>query len=593
MGHNDGTQSPSDPMSKHPHILKRDGRYYYRKRIPLDLVRAGCYGKAKDIKRALGTSDLAKAQSLAITVALQVDEEFQSKRRELRVPQKNARSCKSDGKRRFLEISELERKDFVMRFFISKEPAAMETRRENDPETRKELLWNIRDDLAEIDGELTNQNCNWLVEIRKALEADGISTEDADNASLRNLAVKMQRAAVEAAMRTESALIGERFASFDPLFSGVHADTPALAMASKTVADLCREYLAHSESRVEKGQLARSMISKVKMRCRTMADFFGKGKALASITREDATRLVDFLPTLPSNALKRYKGVSLVVAAEREGKLAAKRLIHSKTVDDYFTGVSAMFSHATDLGWIAANPMKGRLIRERLPKLVRRERQTLTSEEMTRIFSSPDFLRQRKGKQPARFWVPLLCAFHGTRANEVAGAHVADMGEEAGISFLNLRETDERRLKTESSARLVPLHQRLIGMGFLDFVEERRKADPKGYLFPGLSRNRNGSMADGVCKWWGRLVKATLGASPSDGASGGRGIHSLRHSWATAARSAGLSDSTRKRLGGWSQPDASEHYGSRLDELPMLKTEIDKIKFPGVKFPGARRIKRK
>ncbi len=30
MGHNDGTQSPSNPMPKHPHILKRDGNYYYR-----------------------------------------------------------------------------------------------------------------------------------------------------------------------------------------------------------------------------------------------------------------------------------------------------------------------------------------------------------------------------------------------------------------------------------------------------------------------------------------------------------------------------------------------------------------------------------
>ena len=252
-----------------------------------------------------------------------------------------------------------------------------------------------------------------------------------------------------------------------------------------------------------------------------------------------------------------------------------------------------MLRHAVELGWLDANPLKGRLIRERLPKVVRRERETLTPEEMTRVFSLPDFLKQKNGKLPARFWLPLLCVFHGMRANEVAGMRVADVEEEAKISFLNLRETDERRLKTESSARLVPLHQRVIDMGFLEFVAKRREQDPTGYLFPGLSRNDNGSMADGICKWWGRLVKATLGVSTSGGASGARGIHSLRHSWATAARSAGLSDSTRKRLGGWSQPDASEHYGSRLDELPTLKAEIDKIKFPGVKFPSVRRIKRK
>ena len=482
-----------------------------------------------------------------------------------------------------------------MRHFITQERNATESRRETDPDIRDELLYTLKQDLAVYDGDLTDPQCNWIIQLRKALEADGISTEDADAVPLRDLAIKMQRATVEATARTESSLRGESHETFDPLFAGVHADSPlpSRAKVSKTVGDLCDEHLVHGENRIEKGQLAPSMIAKIKMRCRTMTDFFDKGKPLASITRDDATRLVDFLPTIPVNAAKRYKGISLVKAAEREGRLDEKRLIHPKTVDDYFTGLSAMLRHAVELGWLHANPLKGRLIRERLPKVVRRERETLTPEEMTRVFSLPDFLKQKNGKLPARFWLPLLCVFHGMRANEVAGMRVADVEEEAKISFLNLRETDERRLKTESSARLVPLHQRVIDMGFLEFVAKRREEDPKGYLFPGLSRNDNGSMADGVCKWWGRLVKATLGVSTSGGASGARGIHSLRHSWATAARSAGLSDSTRKRLGGWSQPDASEHYGSRLDELPTLKAEIDKIKFPGVKFPSVRRIKRK
>jgi len=78
MGHNDGTQSPSHPMPKHPHILKREGQYYHRKRIPADPVRAGCYGKAKEIKPSLKTGDLATANRLARTVALQVDADFEA-----------------------------------------------------------------------------------------------------------------------------------------------------------------------------------------------------------------------------------------------------------------------------------------------------------------------------------------------------------------------------------------------------------------------------------------------------------------------------------------------------------------------------------
>jgi integrase len=581
-------------MPKHPNVQRRDGRYYYRRRIPSDLVQAGCYGKAKDIKRALKTSDIATANRLAITVALQIDEDFQNKRRELGKPRKFARTCKPDEKRRFSEISEIERTDFVMRFFISKERAAAEMRQESDPDIRKELLSNVRDDLAGIDGELTNPSCNWLVEIRKALEADGISTEDADNASLRDLAVKMQRAAVEAAARTESVLSGKPFESFDPLFKNFHADSPmpSRALATKTVADLCRKYLAYNEDRVKSGRIARSTIPKIEMRCRIMADFFGNGKSLAAINREDAARLVDFLQTIPSNAAKRYKSLSLVEAAKREAKLPKKRLLHPETADDYLSGLSAMLNYAIEVGWLQENPLKGRTIRERLPKLVKRNRQTLTPDEMTRVFSSPDFLKQKRGKLAARFWIPLLCLFHGTRANEVAGMHGADVREHAGISFLNLKDTKERRLKTESSARLVPVHQKLIDMGFLEYVAKRREEDPSGFLFAGLSRNSNGSMADGIGKWWQRLVISTLGPPPSDGATGARGIHSLRHSWATAAHAAGLNDSTRKRLGGWSQSEASENYGRGLGELPMLKTAIDRIEFPGVKFPAFRRIKR-
>ena len=188
-----------------------------------------------------------------------------------------------------------------------------------------------------------------------------------------------------------------------------------------------------------------------------------------------------------------------------------------------------------------------------------------------------------KGKRQARFWLPLLCLFLGTRANEVAGMLVSDVKESNGIAFLNLRESEGHRLKTDTSARAVPLHQSLVELGFLEFVSERRERDPKGHLFTGLKRNKNGSMADGVCKWWARQMTNILGASPDDGPTGARGIHSLRHSWVAAARVANVEESTWKRLGGWSLPDASDNYGGH-DVLPFLKTAIDKIEFPKVDF---------
>lgn len=249
-------------------------------------------------------------------------------------------------------------------------------------------------------------------------------------------------------------------------------------------------------------------------------------------------------------------------------------------------GISNIFKFAVEWKWLSENPFVGRFIRERLPKVVVRYRQTMSPDEMTAIFSSPDFLSQRSGIMGARevrFWLPLLCLFHGTRTNEIAGMLVSDVLESNGVAFLSLRESGEHRLKTETSVRVVPLHGLLVDLGFLEFVSKRRANYPDGNLFTGLNRNKNGSMADAVCKWWARQTEVLFGASPDDGRTGGRGIHSLRHSWVAAARAAEIADSNWKRLGGWSLSDASDNFGL-ADALQMLKAAIDKIEYPKVDF---------
>ena len=588
MGHNDGTQSPLEPMPKHPHILKRTGRYYYRKRIPTDLVQAGCYGKKKEIKRALGANNLTKANSLAQTVALEVQEEFIVKRRELEQSNRFAKCAKSGGataKRKLSDLTDIERRDFILRAFIASEKQQAGVRAWN-PDNRTTYLETAREDLAAIEGSPHFEEPDWLEEIRALLDLQGISHEGTDDATLRPLADKLRRAAVESAWRTERAISGSPYDSRDSAFAAFHADSPlpAAAKPSKTIGDLCADYIAHNLNKARIGLLAKSTIPKIEMRSRILTDFFGEGKAVASLTREDAARLVDFLPTLPQNAAKRYKGVSVVTAAERESKLPAKRLIHSQTADDYLTGLSAMLSFAVQNGWLQVNPLENKLVRERLAKPEKRVRQPLSPDQMAKVFSSPDFLAQRSGqkdKLEARYWLPLLCLFHGTRSNEVAGMRVADVEEADGIAFLNLRENTTRRLKNETSARRVPLHKMLVEMGFLEFVARRREKESDGPLFTGLSHNRNA--ADGIGKWWHRLVTGVVGDAPANAATGACGIHSLRHSWAAAARATGLSDSIVKLLGGWSQASAFEGYGP--DELRrMLKKAIDKIEFPGVDF---------
>ncbi len=426
----DGIQPPSNPVPRHSNILILKGRCYFQKRIPMDLVRAKCYGKATIIKRALGTGNLAEARHLAVSVAMDVDCEFAAKRREIGLPSPFAKSANRDAPalRRLSDISDIERRDFIIRAFIAKEKRESAVRSfESDPISREMKLEGAREDLAAIGGSGPYAQTDWLSMARKALEDDGISIDGTlDAASLQSIADMLRRATVENARRTERAISGSFVDARDSYFDSLHADSPlpTAAKASKTIGDLCREYLVYNEDRVKSGRLARSTIPKIKMRCLIISDFLGTGKALAAITSEDAARLVDFLPTLPNHATKRHKGISLVAAAEKEGQLEIKRLIHPETADDYLTGLSAMLSYAVERRWMKENPLKGRLVRERMAKPKKRDRQPLSSDEMERVFSSPEFLKQKQGGRgavEARYWVPLLCLFHGTRANEVAG----------------------------------------------------------------------------------------------------------------------------------------------------------------------------
>jgi integrase len=599
LGHNDGTQMP-DPMPKHPHLFKEKDRCWtYRKRIPSDLVKAGCYGKAKDIKRSLKTGDLTTANRLAMSVALEVDLDFEAKRREIGLASGFAKSAKpgeAPAKRRLSDMTDIQRRDFVIRHFIASEQREVQSKvrkSESDKDIlqlKQETAWT---DLNVLEGKSPNfAPIDWLSNARKALEAAGISIDDTRDADvLRSIADKLERAEIETAWRTGEAVNGRPHATRDAYFDAFHQDSPLpqAAKESKTIGDLRREFMADARERAKAGNLAPSTVKWMEQSSKVMAEFFGEETALPSITKNDAARLVAFLPTIPKNAAKRHRGVSVVTAAEREGKLDAKQLIQPKTVGYYFEGISSIFKFAVEWNWLGENPLVGRSIRERIPKVLRRHRQTMTPDEMAKVFSS-DFTAQRSGKPgtlAARYWLPLLCLFHGTRANEVAGMRVADVMQADGIPFLNLCEWKEHRLKNSNSERRVPLHRAIVELGFLEYVARRREQEPDGYLFPGLNRNKNGSMADAVGKWWRNHVKSIFGAAPADGPTGARGIHSLRHSWVAAARVANVAESTWKRLGGWSLPDASDNYGGH-DALPYHKAAIDKIEFPTVDLTALR-----
>lgn len=123
-------------------------------------------------------------------------------------------------------------------------------------------------------------------------------------------------------------------------------------------------------------------------------------------------------------------------------------------------------------------------------------RQPFTTEELRSIFSRPQYKTGdgrhiTKGNQtwaPFEYWLPLIGAFAGCRISEVSQLHLTDIREVAGVWILDINDsTKDKRVKTkDTSIRRIPLHPKLIDLGFLEYCDSLRQA---GYLrvFPELT----------------------------------------------------------------------------------------------------------
>jgi integrase len=134
----------------------------------------------------------------------------------------------------------------------------------------------------------------------------------------------------------------------------------------------------------------------------------------------------------------------------------------------------------------------------------RKPRYPFTNKQLTTLFTSEWYradsdrwrgkMRQDLG---ARFWVPLVCLFHGNRVREVLQLVASDFdtigdvpvvyfqaeieGEQAELLAAGVK----RSVKNEATARVVPVHPTLLALGLLEFVQERRRADGEhAMLFP-------------------------------------------------------------------------------------------------------------
>jgi len=181
--------------------------------------------------------------------------------------------------------------------------------------------------------------------------------------------------------------------------------------------------------------------------------------------------------------------------------------------------------------------------------------------------------------------VPLLALFAGLRLNQACQLDVADIQTVEGVDRISISAgpataNNDKRLKTASSERLVPIHSALREMGFITFVEARRAAGGRK-LFAELQASSTGYFSDPFSKWFRRFLAKAGAARPRTC------FHSFRHCYRDALRETRIDHEIALALGGWasgSGKDDSETaaaYG-RGYRVEALKAAIEKVAYPGL-----------
>lgn len=94
-------------------------------------------------------------------------------------------------------------------------------------------------------------------------------------------------------------------------------------------------------------------------------------------------------------------------------------------------------------------------------------------------------------------------AFQGCRLEEPAQLVASDVKTVEGVPCIEFNAEGDKKLKTTASRRVVPIHPRLIELGFLKYAE----SVGEGRLFPSLRKAGNG-YGDAISKWANRRLRA-------------------------------------------------------------------------------------
>jgi len=566
------------------HLLRRKGVYYYRRRVPLHLV--------KDIGRpfiqqSLSTSSLAEAKKRRTLRDLEWDARFDSFKKEPASDCANSQPAASP--------TQLSEDDFLglVREYVERKDAELHKRFVGDPPQSECEKAKMRIE-AKLDTQIMRdrgdpQTDQWIYSTGKEiLQRAGRSMDD-PALPRATFAEWVRRGLLELEARYLAHLADDhQRAFFDRLFDP--SRRPQVSFGQ-----LAEQYLQLTEEDGATNRLGRKGLDRQRATVALIREIIGDSTPVDAIDYDTCLRVRSTLARIPANRTKIYGTRPLDYAIERAAA-ENKPLLSPVTQQRYLAALHDVLDLGVKKRLILVNPAEGLRPVKRDTLAASEKRKPFTLDQIKQFFQSKFYSDCAKHHLPFahdksgwRFWMPLICLFTGMRPNEAAQMHVDDLKcTSQGTWYLDIVATGDeeddskpvgsaKTLKTATSRRRIPVHPELIKIGFLQFVQARKKTASGPRLFPALKPDKYGNHATYALKRFrDRYLPSAIKMEPR------QSFYSFRHSWRDALRRIDAQPGTLQALGAWSQGKlTSDDYGDKSDPDYQAKF-MNEIMFPGL-----------
>ena len=323
---------------------------------------------------------------------------------------------------------------------------------------------------------------------------------------------------------------------------------------------------------------------------RLAVSIIGGSTPIKAVSRAVCRDFMETLRFLPKGASRAFPALTPIEASRHAKATGYKNIISASNANTYLNKVCVVLNWAVREEFLIRNHLKGLRLADPVARMDKRL--PFSDQQLEAIFTAPLFtgcqnddhgyakkgLERPKG---SRFWIPLIALFSGMRLNECCQMDVTDVRKIDGIECFIVSEksligSTDKRLKTSTSERIVPVHSYLRQLGLTDFVIQR-KAEGYSKLFFDICVGQNGFRSTAFSKWFVLFLEKGGARQPRTS------FHSFRHCFRDALRRGRVDREVAMMLGGWgngtkSGLDVSDYYGSGFD-ASLLAGEIEKVSF--------------